>query len=210
MHVLQGETLSVLTFSDDLDVTYLFENEDERESFLSTVRKPQLNAFKSASAWHPLYIRCFSGSYFSGELMFDASDPEDGFTPTFYNSLNAEGFANLANMNGWNFDNKMNSIQILNYTEMEVEINLYENSGFSGRSWTIYVRPSSVNGSGDSNQDDAYNQLKGYSCLNLKNFQTRFAYSTGSWFWYKSFHWDNRVSSMKWRLIECIGSCADF
>lgn len=204
MDVLHNRNASILTFTDQEDLVYLFDSADEKEEFLKEVRK-DLSGLKSATTWHDLYINCYVNSGFNN-LMFDAEDPDDGITPTHYNTGNYDGFANLSYVNGTDFNDKMSSIQVLNYSGMEAEIQLYSDATFGGYDWTIYVRPSSVNGVGDSNQDDGYRDTRIY---HLVDFSTRTMY------WYGLFNnrrktWDNQVSSMRWRKIDCVGPCLQY
>ena len=202
-NVMQKPDLSILTFSDEMDVTYLFDSPDLKEEFLSGIRKPMKSTLKSTSTWHPLYVRCYGNPGFN-YMLFDASDPYDGITPTHYNTGNWDGFPRLSYVNGVNFNDLMSSIQILNYTGMEAEVALFSNAAFSGYNWTIYCRPSSVNGTGDSNQDDGY---KGNNTAELGDFSERTMYY---WAGLIRVNWDNKVSSIKWRTIDCVGECQNY
>ncbi|MFA9392320.1 MAG: hypothetical protein ACERKD_21095 [Prolixibacteraceae bacterium] len=203
--VMQGQSLSILTFTDS-EITYLFDNPNLKEKYLSTVRQPLKRDLKSATTWHSLYVRCFLNVGFN-YMLFDAADPENGLIPTHYNSGNWDGFPNLTYVNGNNFDDRMSSIQILNYSGMEAEIALWADPSFSGYNWTIYCRPSSVNLVGDSNQDDGY---KGNDISQLVDFTNRVMYSTGILWWKKNVSWDNQVTSIQWRTIECVGECSGY
>ncbi len=204
MKVLSSESLSILTFTDKEDYTYVFDSSADKEDYLKTIRKDLLGDKVQTKAWHPLYIRCYKNGGFNN-MMFDATDPNDGITPTHYNTGDWDGFPNLSYVNGTNFHDMMSSIQILNYTGMEVEIQLYSTSKFSGYDWTIYSRPSSVNGHGDSNQDDGY---RGTDISQLTYFSNRIMYT--KFFGLKKVSWDNQVTSIRWRQIECVGPCLQY
>jgi hypothetical protein len=203
VNVMQKTDFSILTFSDQDGIIYLFDSRSDKEEYLKGIRRDLSDNAKSTETWHPLYIICYFNPGFDS-IMFDGSDPDDKITPTHYNLGNWDGFPSLAYVNGIDFDDEMSSIQILNYTGMEAEIVLFSDASFSGYNWTIYVRPSSVNGYGDSNKDNGYH---GNPTASLSDFSERTMYYTLKLFRHD---WDNKVSSIKWRTIDCVGECSSY
>ncbi len=184
---------SKLVYSDDLTV-YLFDNNEQKEQYLDSKGENELCELKNATAYSSICIFLYSYANFGIEL-FDAANPNDYAIPVYSSLDKSYGFGSLYNIDGRNFNDTFSSLHALNYSGKRLKIILFEDTGFGGCTWTIIVRPSSENNTGDSNSDYEFIRTYTYQLADFKNMTMK---TTGRLWWKKTITWDDNVSSLKW------------
>lgn len=195
--IMSQENVVMATFSDEPDWVYYFDNENERQKFSDRILRKSPSQLK---AWTPLQLYIYEHESWKGTRYMVNDANNDANPSNLYNGFVGYGNLGYASIG---LDNRISSIKVHNQTGKLCEISLYEHGGYSGTSWTIYVRPKQVDGVGDSNADDLMADRSDYTIYQLSHFTARHLRTTGVWPFKKEYTWNDQVSSIKWKLSAC-------